>query len=192
MPVKLQGGGDRGWLVPLRADGRSQQREDAVDVVGCHRGDYAGLNVANPQPGYEYQWGNNRPQSVLGARARGWTPVRDGDPDCPAYELVDEYNDSTDTPTQLDTIKPFGGLILLRTPVENLRRLHEDHDKESAARLQGSAEGYLQGASYEEQALGRSHEGKYLPTRFARREHGTTVQEGDEVVRQYRTGIFQE
>ena len=52
----LGGGSDREWTEPLAADGNRRNIPLDERVVGCHTGNYIGLNVVNPQPGFEYAW----------------------------------------------------------------------------------------------------------------------------------------
>ncbi len=53
---------DREWLEPINLEGNANcQSLDGfyVDVVGCHRGPFEGLNIANPQRGLVCQWGGS-------------------------------------------------------------------------------------------------------------------------------------
>ena len=58
MSIGLGGGSDREWIERLSSEGNRTNHGLPVDgeVVGCHVGPYAGLNLVNPQPGYEYIW----------------------------------------------------------------------------------------------------------------------------------------
>ena len=56
----LGGGADREWLEPLDEVGNREPDDDVeVDfekMIGCHTGVFSGLNVYDPQPGFEYIW----------------------------------------------------------------------------------------------------------------------------------------
>ena len=175
--MALSGGGDRSDLRPLRPDGSLDHDLPGVHVVGNHKGEYGSLNIANPRPGTVHQYCTRR--EVLAARQRGWwvaDPQVDGRP---AYELVKDHG--LVAPPTGPEHGSFPELVHLVTSEENFRRLMDERAQESRGRMTGNESGYLENVDRAEYETGRSGRG-YLATRFATREHGTTVMEGDEVV----------
>jgi hypothetical protein len=146
--------------------------------VGNHKGQSAGFNVVDPRPGTVHEYGTRR--DILAARQRGWwvaDPERDGRP---AYELV--LGATSDTPTPVvpqDTLYPE--YVHLVTTEENFRRIMEEQLAANKAQLAPAGLGYLENVSREEYETGRTERG-YLATRFATRDHGTFVVEGDRVL----------
>ena len=173
----IRGGGDRSELRPLRPDGNIDH--DTSDrVVGNHKGQFSGFNIVNPRPGTVHQHGTRR--DLLAAKQRGWwiaDPEVDGRM---ASEVLSDY--VSDTPTAIDTSGSlYPEYIHLVTSEENFRRLMEERLEENRRQLGPAGLGYLEGVTQEEYATGRSERG-HVPTRFATRDHGTFVMEGDRVV----------
>jgi hypothetical protein len=178
----MQGGGNRQWLAPLDQTG-NQTGYDSVDgahIVGQHKGFYAGLNVANPRPGFSYQWIRSDPREVFLARQRGWQVVNTTDEDGPAFTHGLYQDDDSDTPTPLDTTGVFQDVVMVRISEGNLRKIEDEHKRLNEIQMSGGTEEFLQGASGAERATGHTQRG-YMPTRLARTDHSTTVREGDEV-----------
>ena len=172
--MAISGGGDRSLLRPLRQDGNVDHDLDHV-VIGNHKGEYSGFNIVDPAPGSVHQFGTRR--ELLAARQRGWwvaDPERDGRP---AYEMMALYR--TDRPSD-EGDGPFSEYVHLVTSEENFRRLQEEKLAMAKAQLADGGMGYLENVSGEEYDTGRSPTGQ-RHTRFATNQHGTWVQEGDEV-----------
>jgi hypothetical protein len=160
----MQGGGqDRAWYEPLRSDG-SRDLDTYDETIGCHVGPYAGLNVARPQPGFEYSWAINDPRELLRARQRGAQIVQSDDPE---YSVYNEFEDSDRTP--LDTAKLYEEVILVRTPLEVVRKRREEEQRRAEASLHGSVRSFTDKASALESDAGRR--GGHSSTRFARHDH---------------------
>jgi len=177
--VGISGGGDRSELRPLRSDGNIDHDISDAYVVGNHKGQFAGFNVVNPRPGTVHQFGTRR--DILSARQRGWwiaDPEVDGRP---AYEVMADYVSESGTP-----VDQSGGLypeyIHLVTSEDNYRRLMDEQRDRNQQQLAPAGLGYLENVSSEEYATGRTATGKNMPTRFATRDHGTFVVEGDRVL----------
>ncbi len=188
--MALSGGGDRSWLKPLKPNGHlNEDTPEGADIAGTHKGFYGGLNVANPEPGFTYQWIRNDPRDIYLARQRGWSVVDCNGPDKPAYMLA---GNESDAPTQLDTAGVFKDIIFVRMPEDKHRRLHEETRLQSEAQLRGGTDAFLDGASDAESATGHTDRGR-VPTRMARSEHGLQAQQDGETVRlDSQSGILQE
>lgn len=159
-----------------------------VRIVGNHRGDKAGLNIANPRPGTVHQYARRNSQSILAAQQRGWwvaDPDRDGKP---AYMLVD-------APAGADLTGPGGlypDLVHLVTTEENFARLQREQADASRAAIDPRTDSFLDNVSEAEAHTGRSANGN-RPTRFAMSGHGVTFTEGNRVLEQLTpTGVLRE
>ena len=176
--MAISGGGDRSELRPLKRDGNIDHDIQDAHVVGNHKGQFSGFNIVNPRPGTVHQFGTRR--DILSARQRGWwiaDPEEDGRP---AYQVMADYVSDSGTP-----VDQSGGLypeyIHLVTTEENFRRIMDEHIKASKDQLAPAGLGYLENISAEEFQTGRTDRGN-LPTRFATRDHGTFMVEGDTVL----------
>ena len=190
--MAMQGGGDRTWLKPMSPNGSFNERtDDDAEIVGCHKGFYGGLNIANPEPGFTYQWIRNDPRDVYLARQRGWQAVDTEGTDKPAFMLGINGDDS-ETPTQLDTAAVFQDILLVRMPEETHQRINEELREKAKAQLRNGTDAFLDGADAAEMATGRTERGR-LPTRMARAEHGLQAQQDGETVRlESQGGILQD
>lgn len=160
----MQGGGqDRAWYEPLRDDG-TRDLDTLEETIGCHVGPYAGLNVARPQPGFEYSWALNDPRELLRVKMRGGQVVQQDDPE---YSVYNEFEDPDRTP--LDTAKLYEEVILIRTPMETVRRRREEEQRRAEASVHGGMNDFVDKASALEADAGRR--GGHSSTRFARKEH---------------------
>ena len=159
---------------PVREDGTRREYDNIssdVDIIGVHAGDYAGLNIVNPQPGFHYQWAKADPTSRMIEAQKGGQPVQAGDTDHPAYKLGIVYDES-DTPTPLDTAEVYQDVVLMRYPEEVIvERRRQDADKSLRA-VSEADNTYLNGASPAELASGQGQR-----TRFAQRRHNLQVQD---------------
>ncbi len=184
----IRGGDDRSQLRPLRADGTFDHDLSGHHIVGNHKGDYSGFNIADPAPGTVHQWGTTR--DVYSARQRGWwvaDPEIDGRP---ATQLVTQRSDNG-TPGDGGT-SIYPDYVHLVTTEENFRRLQEERLAANRAQLGDGGSAFLGNVSQEEAELGRTERG-YQPTRFATRDHGVSVMQGDQVLEHFAPrGILRE
>lgn len=180
---KMGGGGSRRWLATLKPDGMPQfETTTGARVHGSHKGFYAGLNAANPRPGFRYMWERKDASALFLARQRGWEIVRMDDSDAPAFlqGLYDESDSSR--PTPLDTAGVFQDVVYMRTPVANYRRIREEVAEVARAKMEGKTRAFLEGAGPDEMATGRTKRG-YMSTRVAREDHSAVVETLDGQVR---------
>ena len=104
MPINA--GGDRKDLRPLDQSGQT---------LGTHRGNYEALNVRNPQPGYRYCWARSKQGSLYKKLNQGWEFVRAQDPE---HLGISTEGLPVDIQTSLDSLKPFGDVVLMRQSEE--------------------------------------------------------------------------
>jgi hypothetical protein len=158
----MQGGGhDLSWYESLNESG-SRDLDIPEESLGCHVGPYAGLNIVNPQPNFEYSWANNDPRDVLRVRARGGQVVQGDDPEYAAYRVLE---DSTNSP--IDSANLYQDCILIRTPIEKVRERRDEESNRAEVSARGSVDDFTDRASALEADYGK-HRG---PTRFSRSEH---------------------
>ncbi len=178
---KYSGGGAQEWLQELTPEGNIVTEGD-LDIRGCHKGFYTGLNVVNPQPGFEYQWPLNNLRSIQLARQRGWRQVQGDDPEMAGFRtsIMGDHDDS-DQVTPLDTSDVFQDVVLMRIPSEQLGEIREGQANDRKASLQGGGtSAYLHGARHDEIMSGHGR-----TTRFAHAHHGVELTEGGQVVGQW-------
>ena len=175
----LGGGADREWLEPLDAEGNRTDLPIEERVVGSHTGAFAGLNVCDPQPGFEYQWCLNPsrdrggPADALAIHMIGGEVVQDGDPEFAAFKKLEGMNNAP-----LDTSTLYKELVLVRIPVERQEaRRQENLEKNARMLRRGPAESFVAGASQSEQSARYNERG---PTRFALRGHQTEFTHGQD------------
>jgi hypothetical protein len=164
----MQGGGyDRKWYEPLDSQG-VRNMDIPEETVGCHTGPFSGLNVVNPQPGYDYCWQINDPREILRSRMQGGVVVQGSDPEFSVYQNEDPEQ------TPLDTSQLYKELVLIRTPIETVRerRLKEQHRAEVMAR--GSVNDFVDQASPAEADYGR-RDGRGS-TRLTRGDHSIEIE----------------
>ena len=179
--MSLGGGYDRSWLAELDPYGNTNM--EAYDVyentIGCHGGDFAGMNVCNPQPGFEYSWELN--PSRPGARVADGMKifqnkgqvVKAGDPEMAALSEMIGVEVSF-----LQTTAQFQELVLVRYPTEVIQARREEIDEKNKAQLRkGPAEGFINRADPLEANYSSGG-----ATRFRRSDHNTTFKEGDREV----------
>lgn len=173
-------GANREWLVPLDVEGNRPSEHHDIDgtVVGSHTGPYAGLNIYNPQPGFEYQWelnphkgGQFDPASSHRIHQLGGQIVRTEDPEFAVYQKMEG---GADQPAPLDSNTVFNELVLVRIPSENLRRHREELDTKNQRRLRrGPEEAFVNNTG--------STEASYTsrgPTRFRLSDHRSEFHQG--------------
>ena len=151
-------------------------------MIGSHTGQYAGLCIGNPKPGWEYAYGLNTPTEIYKNRIRGYEVVKTTDEDGPAYRLAMLEGDSLQ-PSPLDTGEVFQDIVCMRIRADRLAAIRREQQEWANAQLRGSARSYVGGASEEEIFSGHGQ-----ATRFARRDHALVLTEGDRVVEQVPLG----
>jgi hypothetical protein len=170
----LGGGADRSWLEPLDAEGNRRNDLPVEDqMIGCHLGNFAGLNVLNPQPGFEYEWmlypptARNSTAASLEIGRLGGSMVREGDPEYAAFSEMEGMQGSA-----IDTAVVYNNeLVLVRIPVEKQRaRMAAIEEKNQRMLRKGPEDAFVGGASGLEQSPRYNERG---PTRFAMRDHQT-------------------
>lgn len=122
--MALSGGADRALLRPIQHD---------ETLRGCHVGSSAALNVRHPQAGCAYYYESSKPGRLLSQLNAGWEIVRSTDPEEWGADLP------PDVQREIDTVKAFKDVVLLRCPVEKYREIKEKKAEYNRA-VQGSAE----------------------------------------------------
>lgn len=181
MSIGLGGGSDREWLEPLDSEGNRNPGLDIEDrLVGSHTAEFAGLNVFNPRPGFEYAWlidpnGHlGGTSAALAINSIGGVIVREGDDEYSASSVLQGLH-----ATGVDTNATFNELVLIRIPVERQRQRMQEHlDKNSRMLRKGPEESFINAASYLE---GERYSDRG-PTRFAMRGHQTQFKHGNDTV----------
>jgi hypothetical protein len=168
----LGGGYDREWQESLDSDGNRNPELGVEDnVVGCHVGPYAGLNLYNAQPGFEYQWMLNpsrsgaSPADSLMIHEIGGIVVKAGDPEYAAFNRMEGM-----TASPLDTSNMYRELVLVKIPAERQAQRRQANLEKNAKMLRrGPEESFVNRASHQES---ERYSGRG-PTRFAMRGHQT-------------------
>ena len=181
MSIGLGGGSDREWLEKLDSEGNRNPELGVEDrVVGNHTGSCSGLNLFNPQPGFEYQWMLNparsggHPGDAMEIHKVGGQVVVDGDPEYAAFKMMEGLQ-----ATGVDTNTVFNELVLVRIPAEKQRERMQRHLDANARMLRkGPEESFVNQASYDEN---ERYSGRG-PTRFAMRDHQTIFKHGHDTV----------
>lgn len=169
----LGGGRSSFRMTPMREDGRTRKWEDIdsnIDILGCHAGDSAGMNIVNPQPGFEYQWVRSDATSQMLERQKGGTPIAADDPEAPAYTIG--LTDTSDGPTPLDSGMAYKDVVLYRYPSDRMAERHKEDAARAERAVTGAADQYLHGASPAELSTSSG-----ARTRFARRDHALQMQD---------------
>jgi len=174
----MLGGGEERWMTPLDAEGNTDMTEHGVfeNTIGCHDGDFIGLNVRNPLPGHEYVWllNPNRTGGGMGdalaiQRLKGHI-VTGEDPEMSVMEGLEGVDKQF-----LDTCSSFRELVLVRVPEEVMRaRREQEHEKNLKMLKFGPAETFVSQAD----PLERTMYGNKGPTRFSQSDHSTYFNEG--------------
>ncbi len=176
--MSFGGGADRGWLIPLDAEGNRPSEHLGVEerVIGSHAGVYAGLNLANPQPGMEYKWmiDPNRAGTFDSSahaqiqQARGRI-VKKGDP---AYAVQAALAGEME-PAELDSNVTYNELCLVEIREEDIREQHEANAALNQRRLRrGPEEAFVNQGSQGES----EYSGGRGPTRFRLQDHHSELQ----------------
>jgi hypothetical protein len=161
--VGLGGGYDRAWLKPASPDGNTTgDSEDFDNVLGCHTGPHAGLNVFNPQAGWVYVHERNTPVDQMAARAKGGIPVQGDDP-----EYLQLRNMHQDGPQPIDTSQIYNDCILFKYPEERIREIREQEQRRAQAMMRNGSDDFMGRVTAAEQEMDPRGRG----TRFAFSDH---------------------
>lgn len=173
----LGGGRDRLDLAPLTPEG-NRELDNPNASMGCHVGDYIGLNVFNPQPEFVYSWANDNPRDRLLVLQRGSQIVQSGDPESAAYHEMVNHDQ-----TPLDSAHAgYPGVILVRTPIEIERRRRENEEQTRQAMLRGggSEAAFIEGGRRNPGEMEAGQAAGHTSLRFQRRDHTVQVTAGSE------------
>ena len=168
----IGGGFDESWFEELTPEG-NKPIDSLNETLGCHTGSHIGLNLENPQPGFEYQWCLNpaRPGGGHGdhlfIQSIGGQIVLDTDAEYAHYNSL--YGEKS-----MDSIQQYRELVLVRITEDAARERREAVAEKSRRKLQMSGSGFLDGAGGDELAQGSNDGGG--ATRFSRRDHNTRLQ----------------
>ena len=170
----LGGGADREWLEPLDEHGNREADidEEFESMIGCHVGNFYGLNVFNPEPGYEYVWERATDKDKLRCIREGGRPVDAQDPEFAAVRSVLGANEGA----PLDTLNIFNDVVLFKYPESAIRRKREQEQEKARIKLSGGARAFADRATEAERMFspGRA-------TRFARKDHQIDYQDSGNV-----------
>lgn len=174
----MLGGGEETWMTPLDPDGNADMSEYGIydQTIGCHDGDFIGLNVRNPLPGSEYVWllNPNRQGAGMGdllaiQRLKGHIVTGD-DPEFSCLDSMEGVDKQF-----LDSCSTFRELVLVRVPEEVMRNKRElEHAANLKMLKSGPAEAFVE----RQTDLERSTYGNKGPTRFRQTTHSTEFDEG--------------
>lgn len=159
-------------LLPLVGGNTDMTDQGSVDFVtlGCHKGNFRGLNVRNPDPNMDYKWANDRPQELMAAVQQGSILVGPEDQEMSAvHDLLGLES------TPLDGSCMYAGMRLIKTPIERVRQREEQRLRQyNAAFKEGAVEReYFDGATEQEARFGGDQ-----GLRLMRSDHQTDVTEG--------------
>ncbi len=170
------GGLDLEWLEHLDAEGNRTNIPTEKRIVGNPVGPYAGLNVCDPQPGFEYQWMLNpsrpgaNPADSLAIHVIGGVVVTSEDPEFAAFKKLEGMGAGA-----LDTSTLYKELVLVKIPEEmQARRRQENLEKNARMLRKDPADSFVAGTS----ALESERYSGRGPTRFALRGHQTEFTHG--------------
>jgi hypothetical protein len=165
----LGGGKDREWLRPLTDEGSVDVdgSPELDNLVGCHKGPFIGLNIPNPEAGFEYVWENRKPSEVMRAKMRGGIRVSAQDPEAVALRAFQDEHVGKNESSELDSHYDFNDVTLFKYPVAAIRRIREEEQARAGAMMRGGAAEFADRASAIEQHMSRGKD-----TRFRRKDHG--------------------
>jgi len=176
----LGGGKDRAWLEPLDEKGNVKSDDPNLeDMVGCHQGNFTGLNMTGVQAGTVVVWERNNPKDLLSAKMRGGEVIRQGDPEAAAAGILTDDRD-----TQMDSTYTFGDVVAVRYSEDAIRRIREAENTKAQNMMRSGAKDFLDRATNAERQIAGG-----VPTRFRRHDHRLDfVDDADRVVDQWVPG----
>jgi len=169
----------------MRSDGTTRQWDEdgeARNVTGSHTGDYAGLNVANAQPGKLYQWVHNTPTDLMRERGKGGVVV-DGSSEASSAVAAGLLSDGeSDVPTPLDTTALYGDVVLHEYPEEKIAARRERNADRAVKQIENADSAFLEGAGADELESAGGQQ-----TRFLRREHATHLEGDGQIIKRFKS-----
>jgi len=158
-----------------------------TEVMGCHKGNFAGLNIANPQPDTHYIWATNNRREILHYQMEGFEVVQADDQETAAIDLI---GGDWHRPAQLDSgfQESFPGVVLMKQSGDKLRERREKQQAANEAMLRGTADGYLGRESGAEQQIAANDGGMGGSLRLQGREHRYEEYDKGQVVSQWTPG----
>jgi hypothetical protein len=159
--MALTGGGDREWIRAVDPD-QSERR-------GTHRGKFEALNVSNPRAGFIYYYERRKPSDVLRRMNEGWEVVKGTDQEDWGAELPDDIGQ------ELDGVKAYGDVILMRIPEDRYRKIEEQRKLLRMASRGGNTDEYLEKGNRvtSQSGIGR-------PAYYQRSDHETVYDDQEE------------
>lgn len=166
-------GQDLSWYRPVTP--RNDDPYLPGQLLGTYRKGFEGLNVAHPQPGFQYQWVNLRnPSEVSRRQMQGFQLVQIGDPEAEGYV---NYTVTRGTPQA--SLLMFGNLALSRIPIERHRALRQERRDLYKARITGPTHDFVErGQEIYAELRGRGIASASGQAYYQRADHGV---EGEEV-----------
>lgn len=151
--MSLQGGAPNEWLRPHDPD-------PDRNVIGSHRGSSEALNVRNPKEGFHYFYVRRNPNQVQRFLGDGWELVTSEDQEAWGIDVGDMPES---VQSELDGLRAFKDVVLMRIPEENYRVIAErKRQLAEAARLQGGGEAFLERGREVAAQLGHDEESRPL------------------------------
>jgi hypothetical protein len=184
----MAGTSNRNQAEPLTNGSRTSYSDDYEDLdpndmVGCHTGEFAVLNLGNPQPGFEYVWESSNPRARVGISIRGGEVVTSDDPEYAALRKLSGASQGLDTATM------FGDVVLVRYPVERVRQRREAEQSQALKQLRGTEADFVCRADNLERSLSPRR-----PSRFRRGDHHIEILGDNKVIEHWTPdkGIIEE
>jgi hypothetical protein len=171
----LGGGRDRKDLIGWDPD-QFEASTDPAKAAGCHTGKFSGLNVQNPQPGWEYAHARDTREGITEARLNRYQVVQQGDPELAAYQ-----NDPNSPFSDTDSAAAgYPGVVFVRRSPEDSRLIRGEEQKKRDALMRGgdTEQAFLSGRSAAEESSG----GKRFISPDHRSHTTSGYDEGSEVI----------
>lgn len=163
----FQTGGDTSWLRPVTPEERGEGEGQPLQI-GTHRGNYAALNIRNPQPGRHYAYVRADGKSYRRYVNEGWQPLRDDSPEQWGAEALPEW-----VQQQVGGARAFGDLMPMWIPHERYQEIVRARLDLAAASLRRTDRAYLDKGLQREAELGGRAQGR--PVYYFRPGHGQRV-----------------
>lgn len=154
----ISGGANRFDLRPVR---------HSQDYMGNHKAHFMAMNICNPKPGYHYyyQTTGRGGGNILRYQQLGYEMVKSTDQERWGAELPPEIA------REVDTVKAFGDVVLMRIPVEKYREIRKRKARDARIAREGAEDSYLGKGEQISAAMGQ-----YAPAAgvyFRRANHST-------------------
>ena len=161
--MAISGGGDRRELRPIRQE---------AGVLGSHKGAHEALNIRNPQPNTHYRYERANQSAIQRSKNNGYRFVQDSDPEAWG---VDDDEMPMSVQSQLSSIRAYQDVVLMKTPLDNFKRITDEQESRSRAALDGAEAAYLSEGERNTAAAGAAAGGQSLHHRT--KHHQTTWNE---------------